>query len=269
MTERLYSSTIFFLSTLLLAFSPTPGFAAEIFAIPPDYTAVYKVMHKGDDLAGVTIQLSHQDETWTLHGYTHDMQGLADLLKVKGAQTVTGRWQDGNFKPDNYDFSFSLVGYNSAWQASFDWSADIVTTSGKSGNVQLPLTGGAFDPFSLSLNVGSLLEQGQTHMEVNIVDEDKLKTHVYQVEMEEPVDTALGCLETTRVKRIRNKKSKRTSLAWYANDYSYIPVQMRHFKKNGKGLSMQIVSLEVKGQPIRAVASCMTGDAEARQAGAG
>ena len=148
--ERLYSPTAFLLCTLFLALSPAPAFAAENFAIPPDYTAVYKVMHKGDDLAEVTIQLSHQDDTWTLHGYTHDMQGLADLLNVKGAQTVTGKWQDGSFKPDNYDFSFGLVGYKSAWQANFDWPGGTVTTSGKSGDIQLPLTGGAVDPFSLS-----------------------------------------------------------------------------------------------------------------------
>ena len=267
--ERLFSPTSFLLCTLFLAFSPGPAFAAGTFAIPPDYTAVYKVMYKGDELAGVTIQLSHQDKAWTLHGYTHDMQGLADLLKVKGIQTVTGHWQDGSFKPDNYDFSFSLVGYKSVWQANFDWPEGIVTTSGKSGNVQLPLTGGAFDPFSLSLNVGSLLEQGQKQIEVNIIDEDKLQNHLYQVELVEPVDTAMGCLQTTRVKRIRKKKSKRTSLAWYANDYSYIPVQMQHFKKNGKGISMQIIGLEVEGRPIQAVASCITNSVEARQAGPG
>lgn len=267
--ERLFSLTSFSLCILLTVLSPASALAAETLSIPPDHTAVYKVMYKGEDLAKVTIQLVHEGDTSTLHGYTHDMQGLADLLKVKGVQTVTGHWQDGNFKPDNYDFSFSLVGYKSNWQAIFDWPEGIVTTNGKSGKVQLPLTGGAFDPFSLSLNVGSLLEQGQTQIEVNIIDEDKLQNHLYQVESVEPVDTAMGCLQTTRVKRIRKKKSKRTSLAWYANDYSYIPVQMQHFKKNGKGLSMQLINLEIAGQPIQVVASCMNGDAEARQAGAG
>lgn len=265
---RLSNPASVLLCTLLLASPLAQAEAAEPQAIPPDYTAVYQVMRNGKDLAEVTIQLSHQGDTSTLHGYTHDMRGLADLLNVKGVQTVTGRWQDGSFMPDNYDFSFSLVGYKSAWQASFDWPEGIVTTSGKSGDVRLPLTGGAMDPFSLSLNIGSYLDQDQARMTVNIIEEDEVENHLYQADLEEPFDTVLGCLRTTRVKRIR-ENSKRTSLAWYANDHSYIPVRMEHFRKNGKGLSMQIISLEVAGQAVQPVTSCMTADSESRQAGLG
>ena len=266
--ERLFSPTTLLLCALFSVFPLVSGEATEAPAIPPDYTAVYQVMRNGKELAEVTIQLSHQGDTWTLHGYTHDMQGLADLLKVKGVQTVTGSWQDGSFMPDNYDFSFSLVGYKSAWHANFDWPEGIVTTSGKSGDVQLPLTGGAVDPFSLSLNIGAYLDQNQARMAVNIIEEDAVENHVYQADLEEPVDTALGCLQTTRVKRVR-ENSKRTSLAWYANDHSYVPVQMQHFKNNGNGLSMQIIALEVAGRPVQPVASCMTDNPEARQAGLG
>lgn len=266
--ERLFSPTTLLLCALFSAFPLVSGEAAETPAIPPDYTAVYQVIRNDKDMAEVTVQLSHQDNIWTLHGYTHDMQGLADLLNVKGTQTVTGSWQDGSFIPANYDFSFSLVGYKTAWHAEFDWPSGIVTTSSKSGDVQLPITGGAVDPFSLSLNISSYLDQNQARMMINIVDENKIENHVYQADLEESVDTPLGCLETTRVKRIR-KNEKRTSLVWYANDHSHVPVLMQHFKKNRKGMKLQIISLEIAGQAVQPVTSCIRSDSESNLTGLG
>jgi len=229
--------------------------AAEPAAIPRDYTAVYEVLRNDKNLAEVTVRLSHKDDTWTLHGFAHDMQGLANLLNVKGAQTVTGKWRDGRFLPENYDFSFSLIGYKTAWHAVFDWPAGVVTTRSKKGDVQLPLANGAVDPFSLSLNIRSHLSENQARMAVEVIDEDEIDNHVYQADQEEKVNTALGCLETTRVKRIR-ENSKRTSLVWYARDLDYVPVLAQHFKKKSKGLRLQIISLEVEGQPVQPRVPC-------------
>lgn len=222
---------------------------------PQQYTAVYEVLRNNSKLAKVTTSLTQQNGTWTFHGFTHDMQGLADVLNVKGAQSVTGKWQDGLFLPENYSFSFSLIGYKTAWHADFDWPAGVVTTKSKSGNTELSLANGAMDPFSLFLNISSFLSDARLQMAAEVIDEDEIENHVYHVEHEESVETALGCMETTRVRRIRNN-SKRTSLAWYANDFGYIPVQVQHFKKKGKGLGLQIISLEIAGQAVQPLADC-------------
>lgn len=240
---------------MLSAFPKALADALETPFIPEDYTAVYQVLRNGKNLAEITIGLSHQDDIWTLHGFTHDTQGLADLLNVKGAQTTTGRWQDGRFIPGDHKFSFSLVGYKTAWHADFDWPSGIVTTTSKAGASQLPLARGAVDPFSLSLNIRTQLANSQPHMAVKVVEKDKIEDHVYQADHEESVDTALGCLKTTAVKRIR-KSSKRTSLVWFANDHNYVPVLMEHSKKNGKGFRLQIIALDVGGQLIQPVGPC-------------
>jgi hypothetical protein len=268
MMEHFFRFTSLSLIITLLTFSPIRVKAVEVSTVPQDYTAVYRVLRNDQDLAEVTIRLSHQDDIWTLHGYTHDMRGLADLLNVKGVQTTTGRWQDGRFVPENYNYSFSVVGYKTAWQAVFDWPSGVVTSSSKAGDIQLPLTGGAIDPFSLSLNIRSFLAGNQSQMAVNVVDEDKIKNHVYQVDLKEPVNTALGCLETTRVKRIR-KKLKRNSLVWYANKHNYVPVLIQHSKKKGNDFRLQIISLDIGGQPIQPTASCENNAPEFQQVGLG
>ena len=92
-------------------------------------------------------------------------------------------------------------------------------------------------------------------MRIDIVDENEIDRQEYQLEPGEAVDTALGCMDTTRVKRI-HKNPKRTSLVWYADEHNYIPVAMQHAKKNGNDLKMQIISLDINGQSIQTRDPC-------------
>jgi hypothetical protein len=213
------------------------------------------VLRNGNWLAEVTVQLSRQGDTWTLHGFTHDTRGLADVLNVRGVQTTTGKFQEGRFYPDDYKFSFSLIGYKFAWHAAFDWPAFVVSSRGKKWDTELSLEGGAIDPFSLSLKIRSLLAANTQHMAVNVIDEDRIDQQVYRVESKEAVDTALGCMDTTRVSRVRDN-TKRTSMIWYANDHDYIPVLLRHSKKKGNDFKLKIISLEVAGQSVQAENRC-------------
>ena len=140
-------------------------------------------------------------------------------------------------------------------KANFDWSGGTVTATRKKRETQLPLTDGANDPFSLSLNIGSHLARNQDVMNVYVVEEDKIEEQRYQVDNQELLDTGLGCLETTRVKRIRDN-TKRTSLFWYANEYDFVPVQIRHTKKKGNDFRLEIISLNVAGLEIQPTGAC-------------
>lgn len=222
---------------------------------PHEYSAVYQVRRNDKDVGKVTIGLTHQDDVWSLHGFTHDMRGLAKVLKIKGSQTSTGKWVDGKFQPDDFRIDFSLIGYKTGWNADFDWSSGIVKTTTKDGETQLSLTNGATDPFSLSLNIRSLLTEHETQMALNVIDEDVIDSEVYAAETDESFDSALGCLQTMLVRRIRENK-KRSSLVWYASDYDFVPVKMHHSKKKGNKLELQISSLIFNGQEVAPVTSC-------------
>jgi hypothetical protein len=250
-----------FKPALLILLGLSPAIQADSLdpvepALPAhDYTAVYQVLRNEKEVGEVTISLSHQDDIWTLRGHTHDMHGLAKMLKIKGSQTSTGKWIDGRFQPDNFKINFSLIGYKTGWDADFDWSSGVVTTTSKNRDTQLSLTGGATDPFSLSLNIRSILAESQTQMTLNVIDEDVIDSEVYAAEPDESFDSELGCLQTMLVSRIRKNK-KRTSLVWYASDYDYVPVKMHHSKKKGTKLELQISSLYFDGQRVKPVDRC-------------
>ena len=243
------------LTILLAGLTANPAFALESAATPQDYTAVYKVLRNGKELAAVTIQLSHQQDVWKLHGFTHGTRGLAKFLNIKGTQTTVGTWLDGRFRPDNYSFSFSLAGFRKSWQALFDWQSSLVTTRSNRGTVPLQMTEDAIDPLSLSLNLRSELVENQAQLSARVVEEDKIKDHVYEVTGVEATDTALGCINTTRLQRLRNNPN-RISQGWYARNYSFIPVRLQHKSNGGNNLELQITALEIAGKPIKAAASC-------------
>jgi hypothetical protein len=259
----LFSNPALILVTSLLAL---PVVGKPLATIDPaditsDYTAVYKVLRNDKELAAVTISLSHQDDTWKLHGFSHDTRGLAKFLNIKGTQTTTGKWQNGRFRPDNYEFSFSLIGFKSSWQAMFDWQAGIVETHSRQGESRLPMSGVADDPFSLSLNLRSQLsehlsdESANMMVDAQVVDEGKIENQLYHYERQVEIDTGLGCLDTALVRRVRENE-KRLSLGWYARDHEYIPVRMQHKSKKGASLELVIVSLEIHGTAIQPTAPC-------------
>jgi len=229
--------------------------AQETTPVPHEYTAIYRVERNDKEVGEITISLTRKDELWTLHGYTHDMHGLAKFLKIKGTQTSNGRWKDGRFMTEDFKIAFSLIGYKTGWTAEFDWLAEIVTIDDKGNKTELSLADGATDPFSLFLNIRSYLTENQTQVTLNIIDEDVIDTELYEVEPDERFDSALGCLKTTRFKRIR-KNNKRTSMVWYADQYDHIPVLMHHSKRKGNKLELLITSLQFDGQQIEPGSSC-------------
>jgi hypothetical protein len=233
----------------------TPAPASESTAPAKEYTAVYKVLRNGKELAAVTIELSQEQDVWKLHGFTHDTRGLARFLNIRGTQTAVGKWLDGQFRPENYSFSFSLAGFRKSWQALFDWQSNLVTTKGSRGALPLQMSEDTNDPLSLSLNLRSELVKKQAQMSAYVVEEDKIKDHVYKVIGEEPTDTALGCINTTRLERLRDNPD-RVSQGWYASNYNFIPVRMQHKSTKGNNFELQITALEIEGQAIAAVAPC-------------
>jgi len=237
-----------------------PTAALESATALREYTAVYDVLRKGKRLAAVTISLSHQQDSWKLYGFSHDPHGLARFLNVKGTQSVTGKWHDGKFRPDSYAFSFSLIGFKKSWQAFFDWQGGHVEIRSKKSKIRFPLDGDTTDPFSLALTLRSRwvenpADKSANEVDIRIVDERKITHQVYRLEPQGRIDTPLGCLNITLVRKIRTN-SKRASLGWYAQEYQFIPVRIQHKNKRGTKLELLMVSLEIDGTPVQPTAPC-------------
>ena len=96
--DHLNKSAFILFCSLIFAFLPLPAPAGGMASEVQQHTAVYQVMRNDNPVAKVTLELSRHGASWTYRGFTHDMQGFARVLNVKGEQSVTGQWHDGTFR---------------------------------------------------------------------------------------------------------------------------------------------------------------------------
>jgi len=245
--------------TVLLAALSLQAQAADHSSMPREYTALYNILRNHKVLGQLTVSLSHNDDIWTMHGTIHDVHGLAKLLAVKGMQRSTGRWQDDQFKPETYEYFFSVIGHKSGWLAKYDWPGPTITTREKRKELAFPLDNDTTDPLSISLSIRSHLMEGTHRFTINVVDRDEVKALRFQSHDEESTSTALGCFETIYVEHVLEKPSKRQTLGWYAKNLDFVPVRMDYVKKKGNDYSLRLISLEMEGKPTLTGQECQPG----------
>jgi len=245
--------------TLLIAALSLEAQAVDKPPMPREYTAVYNILRNNKTLGQLTVSLSHNNDIWTMHGTIHDVHGLARLLAVKGMQRSTGRWQNDQFKPETYEYSFSVIGHKSGWLAKYDWSGSTIITREKRKELAFPLDDDTTDPLSISLSIRSHLLENTHRFTINVVDRDEVKALTFQTRDEEFTNTALGCFETIYVEHVLEKPSKRQTLGWYAKNLDFVPVRMDYLKKKGTNYGLRLISLDMDGEPTQTGPACQSG----------
>ena len=219
------------------------------------FEAVYEVTVNGKPRLETRVSFSRQGETWSMESSSKGKRGMAKFLNVKSSESTSGYWEDTRFVPKEFRFHSRLAGHDDRWTASFDWAANMVTTRHEDGESVLAVTNKASDPLTTTLVTRNHLEQGRQKFTLEVVDEDLIDHHDYQAGPVEQLPTPMGCFEVTPVTRIR-ENSKRYTQAWYANSLSFIPVQIRHGKTDGKEYKMRITSLIMDGKKIPVAPDC-------------
>jgi hypothetical protein len=77
----------------------------------------------------------------------------------------------------------------------------------------------------------------------------KVKTYDYEVIKSEILMTALGPLNTTKVRRVVSKDKKRETVIWMATDWNYLIVKLVHSEK-GESHQLDISNGQVGGKKI-------------------
>jgi hypothetical protein len=217
-------------------------------AIPADeltpYEARYSVYRNGKFTGETTVKLELDGNRWSMHSEARGTRGLARLLKLRNTEHSDGEVTEGKFLPSSYEHHTRAMGIDRRWTAAFDWETRLVQTQTRDGDFSLPLESGTLDPLSLDLALRQVLPEGVVEWQGQMVDEDEIKLHRYRITAAESRDTALGCLNTHRVERLR-ENSQRYTRAWYASELEYVVVRLEHGKYEGDSMEMRIESLVV------------------------
>ena len=220
------------------------------------YEARYSIYRNGKLIGKLVIDLADRGGVWELNSTGSGTHGLARILRAKDREIVTGEVADGRFIPKRHTRHTRLAGIDDKWESIFDWGSDQVTVmhDGKKEYV-LSLQGEALDPLSLKLEMRRRLEDSHADLSFLMVEEDEIEEQNFRQLESEWLETALGCMETTPIEKIR-RKSTRYTRAWHAPALGNIEVRVEHGKVGGDHLEMRITELSFGGDEVLARPGC-------------
>jgi len=223
---------------------------------PPSFEATFEFL-RNDKVAGEsTARYESADGRWTVRSDSHGTRGLARFLGLEERTESRGRWQQGALVPLQFEQVVKVAVKTVETRAQFDWEEGVVHSTHKDGEDRLPITPGTLDPGSVGLRIRLGLLAGEREWSIDLVDEDEIETQKFEALPAEKLDTALGCLDTIRVDRIRDPESTRYTQTWYAVDHAFAPVKVAHGKRDGDHMETRITTLTLDGKAVNRGAGC-------------
>jgi hypothetical protein len=240
--------TLVFLAILLL---PSLCGARQ----PADFETRLELLRNGKLTGEMLFKMTTADGRWTMQSETKGTKGLAWFLGLHENSTGEGDWQDGSPRPLRYERNVSAIKHMH-WAADFDWARGIVHTVYPDGESDLELQPGVLDESAVGLRIRAGLARGEDEWFLDMVDEEKIEHAHFRVSSVEMLDTALGCMRTHVVEKVRGEGSKRYTRTYYAENHDFAPVLIEHGKQGGDHIEGRVVSLTLDGQPVETAAGC-------------
>lgn len=223
---------------------------------PVPFEAQMEALRNGKVIGESKISLSVENGDWVMRSHTRGTKGMAKFLGVDERSESRGGWQDGAPRPDGFEQRVKVSFKTIETTAEFDWAAGQVRSVHEKDEFILPAEPGLLDPVSVGLAVRAGLAEGEREWRLPMVDEDEIKEQHFRAEGAEALETALGCLHTERVDKIRAPTSRRYTRTWYARDLKWVPVHVTHGKTDGDHMETRLVSLTVDGVTVEAGQVC-------------
>ncbi len=227
-----------------LAFTPISN-ASEIKPYKISYLAEYTFLLPFDGIA--TKELTQADNgTWVISNtVTASMFTLneSSIFKINDSEII----------PLKYEFKQNSFGKNKHTLLNFDWGKkQVAAKSNKKGNLTYELPFKTLDKLTYQLQLRKELMATKKLSEYLVADKNRLKSYEFEVLGKEIINTELGKLNTIKIQRIRDKKSKRNTLIWLAEDWDYLVVQL-HQTEKGKLYKIKVAQASLNGTPITGI----------------
>lgn len=238
---------------MLLALAVLP---CASLAGPASFEAQYAFLRNGREIGEARLARTSTATRWETESSSSGTRGLARFMGFRESSRSSGEWHDGEPRPLRFSQEVRAALQDHGWEATFDWAAGKASTRHGDGDSVLELAPGTLDPLSVDLRIAAGLDAGERHWQLPMVEEDEVKEVEFRVAGEARLDTALGCLDTLRVEKVREPDSKRYTRTWYAKDHGWAPVRVEHGKTGGDHMESRIVTLLLEGVPVAAGPAC-------------
>ena len=206
------------------------------------YSAQYSANYNG-----LAIKAHHQLRQLEDGSYIEILNAKSILGKIKeSAKFIIDDHQ--KILPYQYNYKRSLVGISRVESQVFDWPKKQLRYA-KNDKIQVVnLEPGALDIVTHKLQLRHDLQEGKTILSYPVMARDKRKQYDYEVVASEILNTEIGPLNTTKIRRISNSNTRETVI-WLATDWNFLVVQLSHTEK-GDSHQLKIIQGRVNEHDI-------------------
>jgi hypothetical protein len=169
------------------------------------------------------------DGHYTLTADAHTT-GLVHIFKTYHIeQTSSGTATVQTLKPETFTEIITQNGNKEINRGDFDWKNQKIHFSSGTDAALPPQT---MDILSTLYQFPPIRERDQI-VSINIATAKNVETYRFQVDMEEPLKTSMGTLQTVHFHRLRRANQEGLEI-WFAQEYRLLPVKVRHIDNSGK-----------------------------------
>ncbi|WP_071871235.1 DUF3108 domain-containing protein [Atopomonas hussainii] len=227
----------------LLTALPLLASASELLPFTASYTADWKQLPVSGSAERSLVKL--ESGQW-------EYQFRASMLVAELTERSVFHLNGQQIQPDQYRFKRGGLGKSKEISHDFDWANKQVTGSDRGEAVKLTLKSGLQDKSSYQLALRNDVADGKKSMSYQVVDGDEIDVYDFRVLGEEKVRTKAGLLDAIKVERVRDPtKSGRTTVLWFAKDWSYLLVRLHQKEEDGKEYQIMLKEAEVDGKPVK------------------
>jgi hypothetical protein len=218
--------------------------ASEVTDIP-DFSASYSVSLGGIEAGELTRSLTTQTDGKRIFQSETQAKGIFAIFKPE-IITETSQWQLNNqyVRPLKYSYVREGGKKDKYMLMNFDWQAKQLHIDDKKRPWSLGLVPKTLDKLVYQIALMLDLQKQQSTFSYQIADGGKIKTYDIIAYGTEKINTAMGEIETIKLKRERSDSKDRQTTLWCAPSLNYLPVQLEHIEKDGTVFIASIKQLD-------------------------
>jgi hypothetical protein len=221
---------------LVLAFgllaAVEPALAESSRALPTRFEVEYKLIMSGFTVGRATAEFTRDDQELRYRYHARPTRLITWLFDAERREHSYMRFEGGRLRAQSY--LVHQTGDDPVDRFSrFDWGEQRVITYDADRRRSARLTARTYDPLSAQIAMMVTLHPDFQRIRFDLLDKGDLDDYHLDRVGTERLKTAIGRLDTLRVRQERVGGSKRVTDYWLADRYHYLPVQVEQ-KKSGK-----------------------------------
>lgn len=192
----------------------------------------YEVGNNLISAGSALLSLSQQGDEW-VYSLTTKPSGIFKLTGKGKIQeiSVMNASDSAPALPQRYTYRQDEEAKRSV-DAWFNWNDNEIKYRKRGEETVEPFSDPILDRLSVTLAIMEQLKTGFKHAELQVFDNGRIKTVVFNNEKTEMMNTRLGRTEVIRV-RSHNRDGARTreTITWFAPEFGYVPVKIEQHKR--------------------------------------